>query len=143
MTESSASVVVESAGSLEDPDDGGAADNEDDDGDDGDDPSPLLTLSVRPVSTRVEGSALLPGPLGKTRVPVGEALDAVAGLTARVLGGGGGRGSFEGRKGKSNVDSSSSSSCATLLEVTYLDENLRIGRTPRDGHLFVYAREEE
>lgn len=137
VTESSASVVVESGN---------------DDYDD-DNPSPILTLSVRPVSTRVEGSTLLPGPLGKTRVPVGEALDAMAWLTGRVMsgggsGGGGSRGGSRGGKGESNggspfSSSSPSSSCATLLEISYLDDSLRIGRTPRDGHLFVYAREQE
>ena len=133
VTESSASVV----------------ESGNDDYDDDDNPSPILTLSVRPVSTRVEGSTLLPGPLGKTRVPVGEALDAMAWLTGRVMSGGGsGGGGSRGGKRESNggspfSSSSPSSSCATLLEINYLDDSLRIGRTPRDGHLFVYAREQE
>lgn len=140
VTESSASVVVESRGSGFG---SGRGDGEDEDEDE-DDLSPLLTLSVRPVSTCVEGSAMLPGPLGRTRVPVGEALDAVAGFTGRVLSGGssGGAGKDKSNNNGSS-SSSSSSSCATLLEITYLDDSLRIGRTPRDGHLFVYAREEE
>ena len=129
VTESSVSVV-------------GSGKNENENDDDDDDLlSPLLTLSVRPVSTRVEGSSLLPGPLGRTRVPVGEALDAVAGFTGRILSNNSRSGSGSGGKEKTN--SRSSSSCATALEITYLDERLRIGRTPRDGHLFVYARDEE
>ena len=138
VTESSVSVVEESGSGTR----GGGEDENDDDGKDDDvedDLSPLLTLSIRPVSTRVEGSALLPRPLGKARVPVGEALDAVAGFTGRVLS----SGTKSGGSGDGGKKSDDASPCATLLEITYLDEQMRIGRTPWDGHLFVYAREEE